>query len=314
MKEYKNVKGERIVEYGFEDWKDGVYPYQGYKPGYAQVLVSETEEKYWHFVRFEEVEKIREEQKRIYWESVEGYFNMYCKQFENLSDNTGDKKRLLKTEIEKFEYIFFPEKRANSTIPVGLNMADFVGYDFGYQLEFVLQNIDFSTIKFNKDPILMNSSDRTKVYARAKYLEWLKENFSQKTDEIRRNNHGKKPKEVPNTFEELFINPNDAEPCLRILGELEKPAIDAANNYIGKAKGIFPLWIKILLGHKPRPLIKPFSDQIYKEFLNKKVTGLNLTSDASEFRKNYKRLEYNKIEIDIKTILSQFSQDGKLGK
>jgi hypothetical protein len=124
----------------------------------------------------------------------------------------------------------------------------------------------------------------------------------------------KTEKETPKTFEELFYNTKHAEPCLRILNELQPPVIDALNNYIGKAKGVFPLWIKVLTNHKPEPLIKHFKDLIYKDLLNQKIKGLNLTKDASEFRKQYIRLENNKTELDIKTILSQYSQSGKLGK
>jgi hypothetical protein len=124
----------------------------------------------------------------------------------------------------------------------------------------------------------------------------------------------KTEKQIAKTFEELFYNPENAEPCLRILSELQSPVIDAMNNYIGKAKGVFPLWVNILKNHKPEPLIKHFNDTVYKDLLNLKVNGLNLSKDASEFRKQYKRIENNKIELDIKAILSQYSQSGKFGK
>jgi hypothetical protein len=120
--------------------------------------------------------------------------------------------------------------------------------------------------------------------------------------------------QIPKTFEELFYNPEHAEPCLKILNELQPPVIDAINNYIGKAKGVFPLWVRVLKNHKPEPLIKHFKDAVYKDLLNQKVNGLNLSKDASEFRKQYKRIETDKIELDIKAILSQYSQSGKLGK
>ena len=120
--------------------------------------------------------------------------------------------------------------------------------------------------------------------------------------------------EQPKTFAELFYNPEHAEPCLKILNELQPPVIDAINNYIGKAKGVFPLWVKVLKSHKPEPLMKHFKDTVYKDLLNQKVKGLNLSKDASEFRKKYVRLEKDNIELDIKTILSQYSQSGKLGK
>ena len=120
--------------------------------------------------------------------------------------------------------------------------------------------------------------------------------------------------EHPKKFEELFYNPKHAEICLEILNELQPPVIDAKNNYIGKAKGVFPLWVKVLKYHKPEPLIKHFKDTIYKDLLNQKIIGLNLSKDASEFRKEYVRLTKGNIELDIKTILSQYSQSGKLGK
>jgi hypothetical protein len=116
------------------------------------------------------------------------------------------------------------------------------------------------------------------------------------------------------TFEGMFVNPNDAEPCLEILRLLEPPTLDAEFNYIGKAKGIIPLWIRVLQNHKPKALIKHFSDKQYAEILNQKIKGLSLTMDASEFRKDYTRLTKNNIELQLKTLLSQFSQSGKLGK
>jgi len=61
-------------------------------------------------------------------------------------------------------------------------------------------------------------------------------------------------------------------------------------------------------------LIKHFADMVYRDLLNDKIKGLNLSKDASEFRKQYVRLEKNKVQLDIKAILSQYSQSGKLGK
>lgn len=110
----------------------------------------------------------------------------------------------------------------------------------------------------------------------------------------------------PKTFEEIFYNPEKAEIYLNILRSIDPPVMDAGNNYVGKGKkGIFPLWIKILKNHKPQPIIIPCNDFVYKEILNAKIKGLNLTKDASEFRKVYKRLIDNKVEFDIKALLSQ---------
>jgi hypothetical protein len=153
-----------------------------------------------------------------------------------------------------------------------------------------------------------DSKQKTYFFRLKRWIEVLEEMLPQQAEA--------KPKklEAPQTFEELFYNPEHAEPCLSILRELQPPVIDAINNYIGKAKGVLPLWIKVLQKHNPKPLIKPFKDSVYKDLLNQKIKGLNLSKDASEFRKQYKRVENYKTELDIKTILSQYSQSGKLGK
>lgn len=122
----------------------------------------------------------------------------------------------------------------------------------------------------------------------------------------------KEPQSQPKSFEDLFYNRNDAEVCLDVLRELEPPVIDQTNNYIGKGKGIFQLWIMALKTHKPTPLIKTFKDMVYRDVLNSKIMNLNLSKDASEFRKDYKRSRDK--ASDIRTILSQYSQIGRLGK
>ena len=151
--------------------------------------------------------------------------------------------------------------------------------------------------------------------------EWMKNEryfFKGMAYEIKNSDtKNKKPKVEtlsPTTFEELFHNSTNAEPCLNILREVDPPVIDASNAFIGKNKGIIPLWVKVLKNHSPKPILKHCKDIIYKDLLNAKIIGLNLTNDASEFRKNYKRLESNNTELEIKAILSQYSQNGKLGK
>ena len=130
----------------------------------------------------------------------------------------------------------------------------------------------------------------------------------------KRNVKDKEKTMYPTTFEELFNDYANPELCLNILKDLDDPYIDADLNYIGKNKGIFPLWINLLKGHSPKPLIKHFPDWVYKDLLNSKIKGLKLSNDASEFRKIYKRLENNKTALQIKAILSQLSQSGRLVK
>lgn len=117
---------------------------------------------------------------------------------------------------------------------------------------------------------------------------------------------------IPKQLRDIFLNPTDLEPCLDILRQLDITIIDAENCYIGKQKkGIFPIWISVLQKNKPK-LIHNYSFMVYKNLLNIDIKGLNLSEDASEFRKTYKSLE--RYSTDIKVLLSQFSQSGKVGK
>ena len=111
--------------------------------------------------------------------------------------------------------------------------------------------------------------------------------------------------DIPETFENLFYSENGSEIFLNILKHLEPPYISIDNNYIGKSKGIFPMIINIF---KTKSLIKNYSDKVYKDLLNNKINGLHLSKDASEFRTNYSMLEKKKVDVEIKAILSQYSQ------
>lgn len=118
-------------------------------------------------------------------------------------------------------------------------------------------------------------------------------------------------KTVPSTFEELFFVASNAEQCLQILKEIEPAVITDINHYVGSNKGIFPILMKEL---ERTGLIRPQKPAVYKDLLNQRITGLNLSKDASEWRKVYKRLETDKTALSIKALISQYSQSGKLGK
>jgi hypothetical protein len=169
------------------------------------------------------------------------------------------------------------------------------------------EKIDLELEILEKLPI--NSQDYKILKSR--YFEYL---LSQRPS--KENLKKKKVEELdePKFFEDIFYNPTDAEECLFILNKLQSPVIDAVGDYIGKAKGVFPIWVKVLKSHSPKPLIKHLTDIQYSVLLNQRIGRLNLTSDASEFRKTYKRLENADIEMEMKTILSQLSHSGRLGK
>lgn len=124
------------------------------------------------------------------------------------------------------------------------------------------------------------------------------------------NSKNKKSKEKELIFEDLFYNQINAEPCLTILKDLD--IINSRNEYIFKNKGIIPLWVKLLKNNNPA-IIKPFSDKDYVKILNSKIINLNLTNDASEFRKQYKRIDNSDYNLHIKSLISQLSLNGKLG-
>ncbi len=128
--------------------------------------------------------------------------------------------------------------------------------------------------------------------------------------ELSKKKSQKNNKLEPKVFEDLFYNTNHAIHCLGILKDLE--VINSENDYIFKNKGIIPLWIKLLKNNTPA-IVKHFGDKKYSEILNSKFKNLNLTDDASEFRKTYKRIDNSDYDLQIKSLISQLSQEGKLG-
>lgn len=107
-------------------------------------------------------------------------------------------------------------------------------------------------------------------------------------------------------FEDLFLNPLHAEPCLSLLKKLTPPFVSEDNRWIGNSKGIFRLWVDILVLTKGRPIIKPeVSNTAIASIMMTKIIGLKLT--ASEMGKIYKRLPDEKIKKEMKVLLSQLS-------
>ncbi len=98
------------------------------------------------------------------------------------------------------------------------------------------------------------------------------------------------------SFEELFSNIEFADPCLKMLMDLEKPVINSDNHYIGNNKGVFPLWVKLLIKNSK---MRKLSDITFSYILNKKIKNLNLQNDGREFRHNYSRLEKDSVENQL---------------
>mgnify|MGYP001578708644 CR=1 FL=1 len=105
------------------------------------------------------------------------------------------------------------------------------------------------------------------------------------------------------TFEQLFNNPENANISLDKLKEIFPNLLSEDYSYIKGVKGIFPMFINILQAGK---FIENVSDMTYRNALNNKIKNLNLTEDASEFRKVYSSLK-DGIRTDLKLSISQLS-------
>lgn len=234
-------------------------------------------------------------------------------------DKANDKIIFSKEELSRYQTVL---ETANEVCQMGQKDYQY-GKGLLHSLFPYIEEKRFSDKSFLRIDVLVKCCESYRNgYFLAKFSKWLRDNEAQlskgqfplQSESTANENTKNNSPEYPNSFEELFFNPNDAAVCLDILRELQPPVIDASNNYKGKNKGVFPLWIEILQMHKPIALIKPFPDMVYRDLLNEKVKGLKLSKDASEFRKPYNSLKKKGKDLDIKTILSQFSQDGRLGK
>ncbi len=105
------------------------------------------------------------------------------------------------------------------------------------------------------------------------------------------------------TFEQLFKNPQMANLSLDKLKKTFPDLLSDDYSYIKGVKGIFPMFIRVL---QNEGFINNYSDKVYKNALNNKINNLNLSNDASEFRKNYVTVTDGN-RTDLKLYLSQIS-------
>lgn len=111
-------------------------------------------------------------------------------------------------------------------------------------------------------------------------------------------------------FDLMFVEPQNANLSLDKLREVYPKLLTDDYTYLKGVKGIFPMFIDSL---RSAGLIKHYTDMQYKDALNEKIYNLNLTKDASEFRKTYQTVT-DSDRTDLKLSLSQISQQGKTGK
>jgi hypothetical protein len=81
---------------------------------------------------------------------------------------------------------------------------------------------------------------------------------------------------------------------------IDPPAISDENRYIGKNKGVFTIWIRVLEGE----YIHRQSHREYARLLNAEIKGLKLTDNGSELSKYYDKVETDGTEANIKSCLN----------
>jgi hypothetical protein len=158
----------------------------------------------------------------------------------------------------------------------------------GYKID------DLRTVKKECENFILNSNDEVLNTGYKAILqninEILKEHY------LKRNDTGIV------TFEQLFNKPENANLSLDKLKEIFPNLLSDDYSYIRGTKGIFPMFINVL---QTKKYIKNLSDMTYRNVLNDKIKNLNLSKDASEFRKNYRSL--NEMKTDLVVSLSQLS-------
>lgn len=157
--------------------------------------------------------------------------------------------------------------------------------------------------------IYINKDNVNEVKMVGALIESLYEKGFSERDPIMEINEGRAEilKNKPQRFEELFRKPELAEKCLNVLRELSKPVIDKHYTYIGNNKGVIPEWVSALKKNGDNPLMLHFQDIDYKNVLNKKIINLNLSKDASEFRRVYTRIKYQGIDNELRLLVSKIS-------
>ncbi|HRO45130.1 hypothetical protein [Agriterribacter sp.] len=124
---------------------------------------------------------------------------------------------------------------------------------------------------------------------------------------INKETRSRNPKPQPGAFEDIFCKPEYAEYAIQALRAISRPmpVIDIDNNYIGKGKGIFRVWIDALKQFPGAQIInQDLSIKVVAKLINTKIKGAGL--DGSEFTHTYKKIEPYKNSI-TKKILETFS-------
>lgn len=181
MKEYLE-NGIKVIEYAFEDWAEGAIS-GNWKSGRTLIENVNTKEKYFGYLPTNEFERIEAKQKQIYQTQIAKEFSDLKNSFEKLYNQSGDKDRLLQSEISKFEFLLYPEKLAitsnnNIDFPIPGLPFDTIRINYLrkiYQKIVVKGEKEYHFIDGPNSKVKAKSSLNIMVEAIAKYLQWLRE-------------------------------------------------------------------------------------------------------------------------------------------
>ncbi len=115
---------------------------------------------------------------------------------------------------------------------------------------------------------------------------------------------------TPVSFEEMFFDSELITPCLKVLTQIEKPALNSKFEWIGNNKSLLCVWIKELYSGNT-PFIKKLSNKDYAQLLLKKIPSLKSFSHTN-FDKPSTRA--NALRDEIKYLLSKLSESRMFGK
>ena len=104
----KTKKEEKIevYEYSFEDWDNGRIA-GDWKAGKRLVHNTTENKHFYEILPIKEYDKIEAKRKDLYWEKVKEWFSQLKKAFYHTHGQSGNRERLLESEIKRMEEMLF---------------------------------------------------------------------------------------------------------------------------------------------------------------------------------------------------------------
>lgn len=219
--------------------------------------------------------------KTIIFENIADYKDTYNERLISFIDDNKNELDFLSAELVSYKKII-KEDKVNGTDDIRELFRQLKKAEYNSNINKI---IDFIEVEILRQQNIIKTISENKQQAR------IKSKIKQDVD-------------CDITFEKLFKKPEIANITLDKLKEIFPDLLSDDYSYLKGIKGIFPMFIGCL---SSLDFINKHSDLIYKNALNNKIKNLNLSKDASEFRKSYKSIENGNKRTDLKLILSEIS-------